>query len=204
MSIQPVAQHLTCVDPSHISAFDGVVASTLPGCFIKALRCHDLCTMPNTSNDYSPQPQISSPGHITWVIHPSSGPIMLNLNVCLTCASTHHNLGLPDILPLTLAQLPLESTVAPIDSNSETEPDSAAEDLIPVAKPTLPASDSATETDSGAEDYVPIVKKEPDVNQNSKNTMVLTTDLKRRRDFSVNLDEGGIQAPKRSCRSFIH
>lgn len=101
----------------------------------------------------------------------------MNLNVCLTCASTHHNPGLPDVLPLTLAQLPLDSTVAPIDSNSETEPDSAAEDLIPVAKPAAPASDSATESDSGAEDYVPIVKKEPDVNQNSKNTIAVTNFL---------------------------
>ncbi|EDR00606.1 uncharacterized protein LACBIDRAFT_334084 [Laccaria bicolor S238N-H82] len=52
---------------------------------------------------------------------------------------------------------------APANSNSETEPDSGAEDLTAIVKLIMPASDSAMEPDSGAQDLVP----KPDFNPSS-------------------------------------
>ncbi|KIJ92998.1 hypothetical protein K443DRAFT_13188 [Laccaria amethystina LaAM-08-1] len=119
--------------------------------------------MSDTFNRHSPQSQTSA-SHITFVIHPSSGPITLNLNLCLTCASMHHNP--PEVHALSLRQPPLDGAVAPADSNSETEPDSGAEDLTTIGKPTMPASDSATEPYCGTKELVNIIKK-PDLKLSS-------------------------------------
>lgn len=76
----------------------------------------------------------------------------------------HHNP--PEVHTSILQQFPLEGAVAGADSNLETEPDSGAEDLPAIDKPTMPASDSATESDSGAEELVTTVKR-PDLNSSS-------------------------------------
>jgi hypothetical protein len=76
----------------------------------------------------------------------------------------HHNP--PEVHALSLRQPPLDGAVAPADSNSETEPDSGAEDLTTIGKPTMPASDSATEPYCGTKELVNIIKK-PDLKLSS-------------------------------------
>ncbi|EDR00607.1 uncharacterized protein LACBIDRAFT_313305 [Laccaria bicolor S238N-H82] len=65
----------------------------------------------NTFNCHLPQSQART-NHINFIIHPSSSPITLNINLCLTCASIHHNP--PDVGTLSLRQPPSEGAVASV------------------------------------------------------------------------------------------